>query len=69
MSEIQQRVDDSLAMGVPTVWVIDPRRKTAQIADAQGSRRVEELVARDSSIRIAVAEIFDELAELEAQQQ
>jgi Uma2 family endonuclease len=29
MSEIQERVEDYLAMGVPAVWVIDPHRHLA----------------------------------------
>lgn len=28
MSDMQERIDDYLHMGVPCVWVIDPRRKT-----------------------------------------
>ncbi|MGH9674790.1 MAG: Uma2 family endonuclease [Bryobacteraceae bacterium] len=29
MSQMQERIDDYLAMGVPYVWVLDPRRRTA----------------------------------------
>ncbi len=36
MSEMQERVADYLAMGVPKVWVIDPRRRRAFAHDASG---------------------------------
>jgi Uma2 family endonuclease len=36
MSEMQERVADYLAFGVPYVWVIDPRRRRATAYEASG---------------------------------
>ena len=68
MSEIEERAKDYLAMGVPMVWIVDPLRRTAFVSDANGQRQVaEELVVTGTEIRVALAEVFAELDELEAQ--
>ena len=67
MSEIEERAKDYLAMGVPTVWIVDPLRRTAFVSDASGQRQVaEELAAVATEIRVTLAEVFAELDELEA---
>jgi len=45
-SAMQERVDDYLAFGVPFVWVIDPRRKSAVIHTPSGSRAASDGILR-----------------------
>jgi Uma2 family endonuclease len=69
MSEIEERAKDYLAMGVPTVWIVDPLRRTAFVSDASGQRQVaEELTVPRTGIRVRVVEVFAELDELEGMQ-
>jgi Uma2 family endonuclease len=66
MSEIEERAQDYLAMGVPMVWIVDPLRRTAFVSDASGQRQVmEELTVPGTEIRVTVADVFAELDELE----
>jgi Uma2 family endonuclease len=69
MSEIQERVEDYLAMGVQTVWVIDPRRRRAYEAIPSGALQPvpTELTITGTEIRIPIPDIFAELDEMEAQ--
>jgi Uma2 family endonuclease len=68
MSEIQERVEDYLSMGVPAVWVVDPRRRRAYEAIPSGALQPAptELAVAGTEIRIPVLDIFAELDELEA---
>jgi Uma2 family endonuclease len=68
MSEIQERVEDYLSMGVPAVWVVDPRRRRAYEAVPSGALQPAptELAVTGTEIRIPVPDIFAELDELEA---
>jgi Uma2 family endonuclease len=64
-SDLQEKIDDYLRMGVEMVWVIDPRRRTAFTVDASGRQeRVEVLTVPGTEIRIAREEVFAELDEL-----
>jgi Uma2 family endonuclease len=67
MSEIQERVEDYLAMGVPVVWVVDPRRRKAYMATPAGALEPapEALTVPGTAIRVPVADIYAELDELE----
>jgi Uma2 family endonuclease len=72
MSEIQERVDDYLTMGVSTVWVIDPRRRRAYLALPHGAgssmqQVITHLRVPETSIEVSLTEMFAELDELEAQ--
>ncbi len=69
MTEIQERVEDYLAMGVPTVWVIDPHRRRAYTAIPSGVLQPtpNELTVPNTEIRIPVPDIFAELDEMQAQ--
>jgi Uma2 family endonuclease len=68
MSEIQERVEDYLAMGVAAVWVVDPRRRRAYEAIPSGALQpaLTELTVAGTEIRIPVPDVFAELEELEA---
>ena len=46
MTEIQERVDDYFGMGVRAVWVIDPRRRRAYLAQTDGSMSATQEVAK-----------------------
>ncbi len=69
MSDIQERVEDYLAMDVPTIWVVDPQRRRAYVAHSSGALEPvpTELTVANTGIRIPLADIFAELDELEAQ--
>jgi Uma2 family endonuclease len=68
MSEIQERVEDYLAMGVATVWVIDPRRRKAYVVHGGGALEPapDVLLAAGTEIRVPVPDIWRELDEIGA---
>jgi Uma2 family endonuclease len=68
MSDIQERVEDYLAMGVPAVWVVDPRRRRAYAALPSGALEPAPtaLTVAGTEIRVPIPDIFAELDELEA---
>ncbi len=69
MSDIQERVEDYLAMGVQAVWVVDPQRRRAYETLPNGAMHPvpRELTVAGTEIRIPVPDVFAELDELEAQ--
>jgi Uma2 family endonuclease len=70
MSEMQERVDDYLGMGVAMVWLVDPRRRKAFMTEPHGLREAAgELTVPGTPIRVAVTEVFAELDELEGKTQ
>jgi Uma2 family endonuclease len=66
MSEIQEKVDEYLDMGVNSVWVVDPRRRKAFQTDVRSLQPVEELTVPGTKIAIPLSEIFAELNELKS---
>ena len=67
MSEMQEKIDDYLAMGVQAVWVVNPRLRRVYIAQAGGGLMpVEDLTVPGTEIRVSSAEVFAELNALEA---
>ena len=67
---MQERVDDYLAMGVCTVWIVDPRRRKTfrQMVLGLSLRPVEELTVPGTEIVVAKGEVFAELDELKSAQ-
>jgi Uma2 family endonuclease len=65
MTEMQERIDDYLHMGVETVWVVDPRRRKAFQTDGLSLQPVDELTVPGTAIRVEVSGVFAELNELE----
>ncbi len=61
MSEMQERVEDYLGMGVKTVWLIDPwRRKAFAVGPSGGIQPIsQELVVDGTAVRISIAEVFE----------
>jgi Uma2 family endonuclease len=66
MSEMHEKIEEYLKMGVAAVWVVDPRRRTALFADTNGTRPTEVLEVPGTDIRVSVREAFVELDKLEA---
>ena len=60
MSEMQERIDDYLAFGVSTVWVIDPRTRKARIYTPDASHEVKDGILRTSreDISVSLVEVF-----------
>ncbi len=61
LSRIEQKVDDYIGMGVPHVWVLDPKTKRAwAITPAEGWREEKSgaLKTNNPSIEVPLAEIF-----------
>ena len=59
LSEIQQRVADFLNFGVPYVWILDPRNRTAYRCTAEGLHEVRELSTENPPILIPLAALFE----------
>lgn len=68
MSDMQERVDDYLVMGVCTVWIVDPRRRKTFQTDGLSLQPVEELTVPGTEIVVAKGEVFAELDELKSAQ-
>lgn len=65
-TEMMERVDDYLVMGVPTVWMIDPARRRASMIDGSGNyTNVGELVVPGTAIRLGLETLFAQLNRLE----
>lgn len=58
MIAMLEKIDDYLEMGVPVVWLIDPRRRRMFCGDKEGLHPVAELVVPGSDVRLASAEVF-----------
>lgn len=66
-TEMMERVDDYLLMGVPTVWMIDPRRRRASMIEVSGNyANVEELTVPGTAIRLSLEALFAQLNRLES---
>ena len=63
MSDILERVDDYLRMGVPAVWIVDPWRIEARSVARDGTmrRELETLLVPNTPIKVPVEAIFREL--------
>ena len=66
LSDMQERVDDYLGMGVENVWIIDPVRRYAWYATADGFHKLSnrEFCVPGTPIKIALADIYEQLDEL-----
>lgn len=63
MTEIMERVEDYLTLGVPTVWVVDPWRQRAWSVAPSGILQPEHETLRVSNtpIQVPIPELFREL--------
>jgi Uma2 family endonuclease len=62
LDRIQARIDDYLAMGVPQVWLVNPRNRRAWVHTLEGSREAKDGVLHTGNPDLAVplAELFAE---------
>lgn len=69
LSEMQDRVDDYVRMGVEHVWVLDPSNRHAYIASGRGFIEPHEatLSVPGTAIAITLADVFAEFDELQSQ--
>lgn len=60
VQRMRARCGDYLAMGVPAVWIFDPKTRTAYVLDASGMREVREGVLRveGMAVEVGVGEVF-----------
>jgi Uma2 family endonuclease len=58
LSAIQERVSDYLNMGVPYVWILDPKTRLAYRCTAEGMRHVSELRTENPTIVVPLADLF-----------
>lgn len=63
LRDMQERVDDYLAFGVPNVWILDPVLRKAYVCTRTGFHDPESAILEvaDSTIRVPLAEVFAEL--------
>jgi Uma2 family endonuclease len=59
--ELDEKIADYVRMGVPAIWVVDPRRRTLATADASGLHTVGHFNVPNSDRLLHPAEIFAEL--------
>jgi len=55
--QMQDRIDDYLAFGVPYVWVLNPRTRKAFIYTADGMHEAKDGILRASHIEVPLAEL------------
>ena len=60
LESIQERIDDYLAMGVPCVWVVNPKTRRAWIYAQDSIREAKDGLLRAGSIEVPLAAIFDD---------
>lgn len=53
-SDVQDKIDDYLRFGVPTVWLIDPERQRAWVHTREGSHEVADGILRNLSADLEV---------------
>jgi len=67
LADIREQADEYIAMGVATVWIVDPRRRTAYVADRTGlNSAMDVLSAAGSPIVVPLAQVFAYLDKMEA---
>ena len=68
LAEMQERVDDYVQMGVQQIWVLDPVKKLAWTANAEGIHpvRVGTFTVPGTLVSIALADLYQELDDIEA---
>jgi Uma2 family endonuclease len=61
MTRVLESIDDYLSLGVPYVWLLDPRTRRAQIYTVAGAEDVKDGVLRtkDPDITVPLAELFE----------
>lgn len=60
-SDLQDKIDDYLAFGIPCVWIIRPETRRAWVHTSEGSREVKDGVLRNvaGDLKVPLAAIFE----------
>jgi Uma2 family endonuclease len=56
--DLQEKIDDYLAFGIPFVWVVNPRTQRGFIYTSEGMRQPSDGILRADEIELPLAEIF-----------
>jgi Uma2 family endonuclease len=59
LSAMQERVTDYLNMGVPYVWILDPKTRLAYRWTGEGMHQVPELRTENPTIIVPLADLFE----------
>ena len=59
LSATQERVTDYLNMGVPYVWILDPKARVAYRCTVEGMHRVNELRTENPTIVVPLPDLFE----------
>ncbi|MFN0102009.1 MAG: Uma2 family endonuclease [Bryobacteraceae bacterium] len=59
-ADVQDKIDDYLQFGIPTVWLIDPERKRAWIHTTEGAREAWDRVLRNArrDLEVPLSAVF-----------
>jgi Uma2 family endonuclease len=60
-SELQERCEDYRRMGVPTVWIIDPKTRSGRMCTGTDWIAAERLIVPDTPIHVDLARIFSQI--------
>jgi Uma2 family endonuclease len=66
VSDLQEKIEDYVSVGIEHIWIVDPRRRTMATADAEGTHTVQAFRVPGTDAQISAAELFGELDELES---
>jgi Uma2 family endonuclease len=59
LSAMQERVTDYLKMGVPYVWILDPKARLAYRCTTEGMHHVSELRTENPAIVVPLTDLFE----------
>jgi Uma2 family endonuclease len=67
-SDLLERVDDYVGMGVENIWILDPLRRRAWSADANGIHKLvgDAFTVPGTPVRIPLSDLYAELDDLAA---
>lgn len=60
-SDTEERAQDYLRMGVPTVWIVDPKTRTGRMCVGADWIAAERLVAAGTSLYVDLPSIFSQI--------
>jgi Uma2 family endonuclease len=61
-SDTQERAQDYRAMGVETIWIIDPKTRTGRMCSGPDWAESSRLEVKGTPLHVVLAEIFDQIA-------
>jgi Uma2 family endonuclease len=68
VSDLRDRIDDYLAVGVPNIWVVDPKSRALTVyQEREAHTFTERATTSDGAVSLDLADIFRRMAEDEAE--